>query len=274
MPNPTIGLKPTIGAMECPDKSHESPLLQVFSQGETDFRQCQTCGLVFRERFPSPADLEKIYGEAYSDSNIDRAGTDQESGTFASETYCRYLLTRYVRPGMRALDIGAGTGELVMLLRRAGVNAVGLEYSRAARDYCERRRGFQLSRGLSAFPAESFDLITMIEVVEHLTDLWGVLSDAKKMLKPNGVLFITTPNRKGLRARVEKGLWREARKKYHLFLFDSSSIAVHLHANGYGVVKTVLFSPIPRSGVKFWLFGRVMQILRMPGTLCVTARLG
>jgi SAM-dependent methyltransferase len=260
--------------VQCPDTSHKSPLLGVFSRGETDFRECPTCGLVFREKFPSPTDLENIYKEAYSESNIELADTHQESGAFATETYGRYLLSRYLRPGMRVLDFGAGTGDLVRLLREAGVEAFGLEYSGAAREYCAMRRGFQLSHELTAFSAESFDLVLMIEVVEHLSDLWGTLSNVRGMLKPNGILFITTPNRKGLRARLELGFWREARKKFHLFLFDSSSLAFHLHRNGYGTVEAILFSPIPRPGLKHWLYGRVMQILSMPGTLCAVARRG
>jgi SAM-dependent methyltransferase len=258
--------------MECPDRSHGLPLGQVFAQGETDFRECPVCGLVFRNKFPSMPELENIYREAYSQTNIEGAGTHQESGEFATDTYCRYLLTHYIRPGMRVLDFGAGTGQLVISLRKAGVDAEGLEYSNAARDYCATHHGFSLSSSLSAFPLGAFDLITMIEVVEHLTDLWGTLANIRDLLKPNGALFITTPNRKGFRARVEKGFWREARKQFHLFLFDSSSIAHHLRANGYQSVSQVVFSPIPKSGVKFWLFGRAMQTLSIPNTLCVVAR--
>lgn len=258
--------------MACPDRSHGLPLVEIFAQGETDFRKCPECGLVFRHKFPSMTELENIYREAYSQTNIEGAGTLQESGEFATETYSRYLLTKYIRPGMRVLDFGAGTGHLVMSLRKAGINAEGLEYSKAARDYCATHRGFPLSSSLGVFPPGAFDLITMIEVVEHLTDLWGTLSNVRDLLTPNGTLFITTPNRKGFRARIEKGFWREARKKFHLFLFDSSSIAFHLRANGYRAVSNVVFSPIPRSGLKFWLFGRAMQMLSIPGTLCVVAR--
>jgi 2-polyprenyl-3-methyl-5-hydroxy-6-metoxy-1,4-benzoquinol methylase len=229
---------------------------------------------VYREKFPSAKELENIYAEAYSERNIEHADTDQESGEFASAAYCRYLLGRYIRPGMRVLDFGAGTGELVMLLRRASIDAAGLEYSDAARDFCERRRGFQLYCDPSAFPAESFDVVIMIEVIEHLTDLWGALADVRRLLKPGGVLFITTPNRQGVRARLEKGHWREARKKYHLFLFDFSSIAFHLRANGYEGVEMISFSPVPRRGLKYWLVGRAMQMLSLPGSLCVVARRG
>ena len=279
-PNPTICRNEDLWrrsapvAMECPDKSHDLPLVRVFSKGETDFCECQICGLVFRREFPSPSDLESIYQEAYSEGNIERGRTDQESGAFATSAYCRYLLSRYVRAGMRVLDIGAGTGELVMLLRQAGVDAVGVESSAVARDYCESHRGIRLAPDLAALRTESFDVVTMIEVIEHVTDLWGTLSGALRMLKPKGVLFITTPNRKGLRARVEKGFWGEARKKFHLFLFDRSSIAFHLNENGFDRVRVIRFSPIPRSGLKYWLFGRAMQVLWMPGTLCVVARRG
>jgi len=75
-----------------------------------------------------------------------------------------------------------------------------------------------------------------------------------------------------LRARIEQGFWREAAKKYHLFLFDSTSIAHHLHANGYPHVSQIVFCPIVRQGAKFRLFGHFMQALGVPGTLCVVAR--
>jgi SAM-dependent methyltransferase len=258
----------------CPDKSHRQAAARAFARGETDFLMCGTCGLVFRENFPTPAVLEALYLEAYTENNIIKARTDQESGAFATAVYAKYLLRRLIRPGMRVLDYGAGSGELVALLRKTGVNAEGFEYSKTAREYCEKTRGFSLASDFDALPEESFDLVCMIEVIEHLTDLWETLSKLRKLLKPNGVLFITTPNRRSFRARAEKGFWREARKKFHLFLFDSASIAHHLRANGFGAVEVVRFGPVPRSGIKFWIFGRLMQLLSAPGTLCIVARAG
>lgn len=254
----------------CPDESHDTALA-IFSRGETDFLECQSCGLLFRRKFPSHAELEKVYEAAYSADNIGRGGTDQESGTYATEAYARFLLARHIRPGMRVLDFGAGTGELVALLRKAGIDTAGFEYSSAAREYCRQHRATELFDDLASLPAQRYDLITMIEVIEHLTDLRGVLRRVRELLKPGGMLFVTTPNRKSLRARVEKGFWREARKKYHLFLFDRASLDFHLRLSGFGAVKTMTFSPIPRPGIKFWLGGRAMQALCIPGSVCVIA---
>jgi SAM-dependent methyltransferase len=258
--------------MKCPEPSHQQPLVEVFSEGETDFRMCPICGIVFRKEFPGPAQLEEIYREAYSEANIRGGETDQESGTFAAEAYARYLSGRMARQGQRVLDIGAGTGELVALLRGAGLDAAGVEYSKAARDFCAQSRGILLAEDLTRFAAESFDLIIMIEVIEHVTDLRGTLSGARSLLKPGGSLFVTTPNRKSIRALIEKGHWREARKKYHLFLFERSSLECHLALSGYGSAKSVAFAPITKPGALFWLAGRAMQAVSMPGSLCVIAR--
>jgi SAM-dependent methyltransferase len=257
--------------MQCPEQSHRLPLIQVFSEGETDFRMCPACGIVFRKDFPGSAELEEIYRQAYSQTRIRGGETDQESGTFASEAYARYLSGRVARPGQRVLDVGAGTGELVALLRRAGLDAGGVEYSRAARDFCAENRGIALSEDLARLSPGSYDLITMIEVIEHLTDLRATLSRARSLLKPGGRLFVTTPNRRSVRALIEKGHWREAQKKYHLFLFDRSSLKRHLGFSGYARIKSVAFAPITKPDALFWLAGRAMQAVSAPGSLCVIA---
>jgi SAM-dependent methyltransferase len=257
--------------MHCPEQSHRMPLIQVFSQGETDFRMCPACGIVFRKEFPGPAELEEIYRQAYSEARIRGGETDQESGTFASKAYARYLAARVARRGQRVLDVGAGTGELVALLRRSGLDADGVEYSRAARDYCAQNRGIALSEDFARLSPGSYDLITMIEVIEHVTDLRATLSGARSLLKPGGRLFVTTPNRRNIRALIEKGHWREARKKFHLFLFDRASLERHLSLGGYARVENVAFAPVTKPGAMYWLAGRAMQAASMPGSLCVIA---
>ena len=86
------------------------------------------------------------------------------------------------------------------------------------------------------------------------------------------MLFVTTPNRLGLRARMQKGYWREARKKFHLFLFDRASIEQMLLRAGFARVDWVRFSPLQNSGFPFWLYGRACQCLGVSGTLAVIAR--
>jgi SAM-dependent methyltransferase len=258
--------------MHCPDPQHTARTFPLFNSGEIDFVVCPECRLAFRERFPTALELDAIYAEAYARENIAQNETNQESGDHAMQAYASFLDGKVLRPGVRALDFGAASGALVAQLRERSVAADGFEFSPAARDYCRAQRGFQLMGDLAAIPNAAYDVITMIEVIEHLTDLRATLEILHRALKPGGTLFVTTPNRHGWRAILERGHWREARKKFHLFLFDRRSLRHHLLGADFQQVEQIRFSPVPKPGLPIWLFGRTMQLLGLGGTLCFTAR--
>jgi SAM-dependent methyltransferase len=256
----------------CPLCMLDARTKRFFSHGETDFRVCSTCGLVFREHLPSKSELALIYAKHYAEANINSGHTEQESGEFALKAYFKFLQDRVIGDKERLLDYGAGTGQLVELFRSAGVASDGLEFSKDARQYCLEQRGFNIFEKSTELSASSYDLVTLIEVVEHLPDLMLDLVAVRNTLRPGGQVFITTPNRLGLRARMEKGHWNEARKKFHLFLFDQNSLERALLGVGFSRVKRIRFSPIQKPGPLYWIYGRVCQLLGLSGTLCVVAQ--
>ena len=128
-----------------------------------------------------------------------------------------------------------------------------------------------LHADMDAVPRGIYDLVSMIEVIEHLSDLWATLRSVHAALRPGGKLFVTTPNRKGWRARLEGGNWREARKKFHLLLFDEMSLRHHLQATGFDSIVRVRFSPVVKAGFAMWATARTTQLAGMGGTLCVIA---
>jgi SAM-dependent methyltransferase len=246
--------------------------VQYFAKGETDFRFCKYCGCVFRESFPNPEELEKIYLQAYAKEKISESSTNQESGYYAARSYASYLMQHTAKPGDRLMDYGAGSGMLLAELRNHGLDADGVEFSESARNYCLEHRGFSLMADLQGVSDGYYQVISMIEVIEHLTDLPGSLKEIFRVLAPSGQLLVTTPSRLGLRALIEKGYWREAQKKFHLFLFDCKSINFHLKRAGFGEVRRVVFSPLQKDGCKYSIYSRTIQLLGLSGTLCVVAQ--
>jgi SAM-dependent methyltransferase len=258
--------------MVCPDRAHAAErLLRPFARGEVDFVQCPACGLLFRETFPGSAELDAIYDAAYAEEAISAGATNQASGEYATGVYADFMLSRFLRPGMAVLDFGAGTGALVERLRSAGMRADGFEFSDPARAHCRRELGFDLIGDVSAIAPATYDVVCMIEVIEHLTDLTGTLTRLHAALRPGGRLLVTTPNRSGWRARLEGGNWREARKKFHLFLFDEASLHHHLDLAGFRAFERIRFSPVLRPGVGNWLIVRGTQLARLGGSLCAAA---
>ncbi len=257
----------------CPDGSHAHlSTRQLYSEGETDFRVCPACGLAFREQFPGHDELDAIYAEAYRVDAIEHNATNQESTDFATETYGRFVTERFTRPDMTVFDFGAATGALVERLRSQGLRAEGFEFSASARAHARAARRLDLMGSLDSIPAGAYDLVTMIEVIEHLTDLQGTLRKLRAALKPGGRLLVTTPSRTSWRARLEGGHWREATKKFHLFLFDDASLRHHLLTAGFVAPLRVRFSPVLRPGLKSQLIVRGTQALGLGGTLCISVR--
>lgn len=246
----------------------------AFRRGETDFVDCPSCGLLLRQRFPSEAELEAIYAEAFASSKVREGETDQESPAHAVATLADALVSRFVSGARRCLDFGAGTGALVLALRARGVEADGVEWAEQARAFARAERGLALEQDLSSSPPDRYDLVTMIEVIEHLLDPASALAQVRRVLRPGGRLVVTTPNRRGLRARLDGGEWREAKKKFHLLFFDERSLHHHLRAAGFVHVRSWRSFPPQHPGVRAWLKTRALQAARLQGTLFVVAEKG
>jgi 2-polyprenyl-3-methyl-5-hydroxy-6-metoxy-1,4-benzoquinol methylase len=99
------------------------------------------------------------------------------------------------------LDIGCGPGTFIGSLP-AGFRSTGVDIAREQIDYAERRYGhpgrrfLQIGTGPLPFADNSFDVVTIIELVEHLTDEqnYHLLVEAHRVLASRGKLYISTPN--------------------------------------------------------------------------------
>lgn len=259
--------------ISCPECA-STDITPYYSEGEIDFLLCKHCSLVWRNPIPDIPELAAIYKEAYAAENVSSGNTDQESGGYATEQYTVYLSKNVLQKGDPILDYGAATGELVEKLRTLGFSADGYEFSDDARDYCRLNRNIELIESPVDILKARYRVISLIEVIEHLREPGQTLRELAECLEAGGQLFITTPSRNGWRARVEGGRWREARKKFHLYLFDEASIRNLLLNSGFSNIRRIRFSPITRPGLAHWLWGRVMQMVGLGGTLCISAERG
>jgi 2-polyprenyl-6-hydroxyphenyl methylase/3-demethylubiquinone-9 3-methyltransferase len=106
--------------------------------------------------------------------------------------------------GLSVLDIGCGGGLLCEPLARLGASVTGLDASaeaiKAARVHAARSKlNISYVDGSAEEQAKAgkqkYDVITLLEIVEHVADIGSLLRAAAKLLKPNGLLILSTVNR-------------------------------------------------------------------------------
>lgn len=102
--------------------------------------------------------------------------------------------------GGRLLDVGCGTGEYTTAMAPgfSQVDAIDIEPERLEfykGDHPKNVNVQSMSVNELDFPDQTFDMVTMVEVLEHLTDPVQALSEIKRVLKVGGGLLLTTPNR-------------------------------------------------------------------------------
>jgi len=182
---------------------NQPPVLQDYRiLGRTwDLVRCQYCGLVSTDPMPEDQVLALKYADNYW------AAADDASAAMVYKLRMKGFarrLRRMVQTGDRALDVGAGTGLWVNVLRSSGFDAFGVD------PYAVEIPGgfvFRCFLQEAPFSKKSFDLITYMHVLEHMKDPVGAIRVADRFLKPGGLLAIEVPNIDSLGFKLFKDRW-------------------------------------------------------------------
>src|SRR5580658_1583849 len=115
------------------------------------------------------------------------------------------VLAKYARPGIRAVDLGSGPGALAQRLQSFGCDVLAVD--RTAEGFAAGLPHIELDFDQNDFASKlgpaSFDLVTAVEVIEHVESPIGFLRNLGRLLAPGGVAVITTPNVDSLPARAK-----------------------------------------------------------------------
>ena len=204
-----------------------------FVPGKWQIVQCRSCGLVYQDPLPHPSDLPGFYPAAYSAYNSDTFISALFRLVYAQEAR---RISRLVRPAAPILDVGCGNGSMLMALKSRGyTNLSGVEIDPTAADRA-RQSGIRVKTGELVnvdFPAESFDLIRLGHVIEHVCDPVAVLRRAFDLLRPGGYIFGETPNTSCLDFKVFKKYWGALHLPRHVIMFSDENLMRALEKAGF-----------------------------------------
>lgn len=192
---------------------------------------CSSCGLNYLSpRLTQEAILRLYKDEAYYNSNISGQGYDEylEIGDNWVRTFTRRLkqIAPYQSAG-RALDIGCGPGYFLTAARKMGFDVYGLDPSDYIVKMGQKTWGGRIQLGLietANYTPESFDLVVAFDTFEHIYDPKKFLAAIHRVLKPGGVLAITTPDPTSALAKASGKNWVSFKLPEHVFYWSPQTI--------------------------------------------------
>ncbi len=224
------------------------PENEVFG-GKLRIVECNECGLRYLNPTPDVRDLGEIYNyDVYEDST--------NNNPVLMEHFYR-TLTQYVPKPQRLIEIGCGTGDFLAWLQGKGIEQVeGVEFADSA-NRVKYNGPLHVGRMEDInLPEAAYDVVLLLNVIEHLSDPQAVLVKIRRMLKPGGVLLLRHPNsdlfffkpywlcvevpkylmhRRLVKRGKRTGFTIAGFQNQHLFYFDRRAITRMLNSAGLQV---------------------------------------
>jgi len=250
--------------------------------GTWEIRRCAACGLEQTAPLPSAAELKALYETHYNFGG--------ESGTSYTDRRERFVLSPLYqillrldgdisfhaeRGHGRLIDVGCNEGRGLVLYRRNGFAAEGLELNpRAAA--AARARGFVVHEIDIAEirPAESFARVVLSNVLEHARDPRAMLGDVHRLLAPGGEAWISLPNSRSWLRTLFGRNWINWHVPFHLAHFSRPRLAALLAEAGFSVISAREVTPalwVAQSTLAWAFAGRPDQPRRLRSAALVGA---
>jgi 2-polyprenyl-3-methyl-5-hydroxy-6-metoxy-1,4-benzoquinol methylase len=163
------------------------------------------------------------------------------------------MVVRNLEEGSEILEIGCGEGLLISELEKCGYKVTGIEPSSSASRRAQNK-GLNVINGL--FPEvalkNKYDLIILSQVLEHISNLDGILNELRKII-PSGYLLLTQTNFKGLIPTIKKGNWYAWVPEQHFWHFTLNGLSNYLSKRNFEKVEYKYSSLVHPHNVLYWI---------------------
>lgn len=225
--------------------------------GSFSVKKCSKCSLVFLDPQPSQLQLKKYYPskEYYIYNRSAKKGPieiirDYLVAHYYSPNFLSFLISTFIKnvPAMpsyikngRILDLGCGTGDTLVLLKKLGWDVYGMDIDKNAISTGKMRGLNNLKLGtykdIDEYPDNFFDAVRLYHVIEHLDSPELCLNLIRKKLKKGGELIMGTPNIESLVSKISRSYWYNLDSPRHLFIFSPLTLKKIIEKNGFFVKK-------------------------------------
>ncbi len=233
--------------------------------GTWGFQRCANpdCGVCWLDPAPAPDELWKAYVNYHTHTQKSVQHIAKATLSLAHRFIRLGLLPLWIFNGLKReaddlrymtladmpcgtlLDVGCGGGRFLKRMKKRGWQVEGVDFDAQAAQKVSTRYGIKTHIGdlaQCALPANSFNAITMSQSIEHVYDPTATLRECLRILKPDGLLVMTTPNVNSLGAAEFGAFWRGWEAPRHLHLFSVPSLQRLTQHSGFAVLEVRTYS--------------------------------
>lgn len=225
-------------------ESREITTLYQKIKNNFNIDQCQECGLAFTNPQPSLSELDKMYQK----EKVIFSGSGEKElkklkkikkiyDRLSSQRLC--VIEKYQRKG-KLLDIGSGGGFFLAYARERDWQVDGLELSQWGVTVAKKIFQINVFQGdlmQANYPNNSYDVVTMYDVLEHIINPLTELKEVYRILKPGGLLIVNVPNFNSFFAKLNKNHWSKLDPPQHLWHFAPDTLSKIITKSGFNVLE-------------------------------------
>ncbi len=207
-----------------------------------DLFKCSQCGLVITHPFPYKKDAEKYYqSDEYFSHPEKKKNIIAALYDWVKQRNIKYKYrqaTSGLNPG-RILDIGCGAGDFLTYAQSKGWEVCGIEPNEKAKTHSEKRLNAKIFKPeeIVNFNNNTFDVVTLWHVLEHIEDLNEQIGQLKRILKPQGRVIIALPNLNSADAHHYREFWAAYDVPRHLYHFSFKNIRELMQKHQFRFLK-------------------------------------
>ncbi len=235
-------------------------------EGRVEARKCRECGWEQIFPAPTPAQLKQLYQRFYNfGGEQGTLYTTLREWFFSSALYRVWIridedISFHTRRGRgRLLDIGCNEGRTLKNYARNGFQAEGIELNETAAAVA-RQAGFTVFTGPldEVTPKAAYDVAVLSNVLEHALDPQAMLRSVRRLLKPEGQVWISCPNSQSWLRTVFGERWINWHVPFHITHFSAEMLKALLQETGFHIVEMKQATPAlwVASSIVAWLFAR------------------
>jgi 2-polyprenyl-3-methyl-5-hydroxy-6-metoxy-1,4-benzoquinol methylase len=203
-------------------------LLQLNTANKAvDIIVCEICS----HRYMSPVINQELINRYYSVLNSEYYHNSKNNNQTHNHNFKEYQqygkIIKSLKNTGKVLEIGCGNGYLLKTLEALGYDCNGVEPSPMASNYAKNKLGLNVENKFlseSSFCTQKFDVIILMDVVEHIIYMQNFMKEITSILNDGGIIFIGTGNISSLNAKIAGANWGYFLSWEHVSFFNKESM--------------------------------------------------